>query len=110
MTTVTETGGPRVRRTDPLTSHKAAEGTDLSASQHFVYTLLEYHGPLAHFQLEERANDWYAAYPDATRWAPSRIRSACSELVAAGCVFPTGKEVPTPYGGVAMVWSSVRIA
>ena len=87
--------GPRVRRSDPLTSHLAAGSTDPAASRQFVMSSLHKQGPLAQFELEGIAKGL---------WSPSRMRTAVSELVVRELVEFTGIYRLTPSGRRARVW------
>ena len=85
---------PRVRESDPLTSHEAADSNNVPRSHMIVMRLLEMYGPSAQFEIERWA-DWVS---------PSRIRSAFSELEALGKVKRTDQFRQTPSGRRAQVW------
>lgn len=88
--------GPRVRRSDALTSHLAAGSTDPAASRQFVMSSRHKRGPLAQFELEGIAEGL---------WSPSRVRTAVSELVVRDLVEFTGMYRVTPSGRRAQVWA-----
>ncbi len=88
--------GPRARKSDPLTSHLAADSNNPAASRQFVMDCLHKRGPLAQFELEELAQGL---------WSPSRVRTAVSELVTRDLVEFTGLHRLTPSGRSARVWS-----
>lgn len=86
---------PRVRRSDPLTSHAAADSSNLADSQNAVLNALAVHKHLAAFELEQ-------VLPV---WSPSRIRTALKELEAVGRVRVSDRPARrTPYGRTAQVW------
>jgi predicted transcriptional regulator len=85
---------PRARRNDPLTSHAAADSSNLADSQQAVLTALRVHKHLAAFELE-------TVLP---MWSPSRIRTALTELAKQGLVERTDSTRMTPYGRDAHVW------
>lgn len=85
---------PRVRRSDPLTSHRAADTSNRADSKQAVLTALRIHKHLAAFELE-------AVLPE---WSPSRIRTALTELLADGLVVRSDKTRTTKFGRDAHVW------
>ena len=85
----------RVRQSDPITSHEAADSNDTAASRTFVMFALIEHDMLASFELERIADGL---------WSPSRIRTAVSELVERGLVEFAGVYRLTPSGRRAQVW------
>lgn len=97
---VMDTGGPRARRSDPVTSHEAADGSNLWASQQAVLALLEAAGTEGMTQPE-----LVVALPE---WSESRVRSAVSELVAAGLVVDAGFARLTVHGYRSRVWMLAR--
>lgn len=113
MSTVTAINGdgPRVRVTDPLTSHLAADSNDstVAASQTFVFDLLWWAGPLADHELVAVAEKDFAAHPHAQSWTPQRLRSARAELVGRGLVHVVeGESRRTGTGRNAHVWAVTR--
>jgi len=98
--------GPRARRTDPVTSHAAADSTQATkeASQDYVLDLLWLTGPVADHELLERAESDFAAYPFRPRWSPSRLRTARKELVTRGRVELLPYFHLTVSGRRAQVW------
>ena len=86
----------RVRRTDQVTSHEAADSNNVSDSQHAVLCVLEYEGDHAQFEVEKRFSG---------RLSPPRVRSAFSELEALGMVKRTDEFRLTPSGRRAQVWA-----
>lgn len=85
---------PRVRQSNPVTSHVAADLANLPASQSAVFWALNYFGPLAGFELEQQL----------TKFSGSRVRSALTELEERGLVARTDDTRLTPWGRPAMVW------
>ncbi len=94
MSSITMPEGPRVRRTDPTTSHQAADATEskVAASQRAVALILEdAHEALTDEQIATKAR-WEYGF----RFSDSRLRTARKELVdqdlvvAAGSVHPEG--------------------
>jgi hypothetical protein len=87
----------RTRATDPTTSHEAADSTDPAESQGALLAALREHGALAQFQAEAILH---------SRFSPSRIRSAFSELEEQGLVNRLGPEhsIRTPRGRRAQLW------
>ena len=87
----------RVRRSDPLVSHEAADSNDVPYSHMVVLTFLKMYGPLAQHETWDLAGNG--------RISPSRVRSAFSELEALGKVKRTDQFRLTPSGRRAQVWS-----
>lgn len=85
---------PRVRRSDPTTSHLAADSSNRADSKKAVLTALRVHKHLAAFELEH-------VLPD---WSPSRIRTALTELAEDGLVVRSDRTRVTRYGKPAHVW------
>lgn len=85
---------PRVRKTHPLTSHKAADLANLPDSQRDVLKKLRVYKMLAAFELETML----------PQWSPSRIRTALSEPAERGYVQRLDRFRVTPYGWQAHVW------
>lgn len=99
---------PRVRATDPVTSHQAADATRKSraGSRDAVLAALLRDGALADHELV------LAVQSDATwnggrMYSPSRIRTARSELVERGLVEDAGFTRKTVSGLDAIVWRAV---
>lgn len=90
----------RVRKTDPVTSHEAADSNNVPASHGAVLWALNMaHGRgLAQYQAENILRD---------ELSPSRVRSAFSELEALGKVKRTEEFRLTPSGRRAQVWAVV---
>lgn len=78
---------PRARRTDPISSHEAADATAgiVAESQRAVARLFRnaIH-PMTALEVEERAAAWHLPY------SPSRIRSALPELAEKGVLERAG--------------------
>lgn len=96
---------PRVRASDPVTSHRAADATrkSRSGSRDAVLKALHQDGPLADHELV------LAVQTDATwnltrMYSPSRIRTARAELVELGLVTQAGFTRKTVSGLDAIVW------
>ena len=96
----------RVRQSDPITSHEAADSNDVKASQRYVLETLQVFGPLADHELVEfyEAEKHLIADLFGT-FSPSRLRTARKELVEAGLVEFTGKHTMTDHGCRAQVWA-----
>lgn len=103
---VADTGGPRARRSDPDTSHEAAEESDLAGSQLVVEALLNYAGPngLTDEELFEGSRAPWVVELVGHRYSGSRLRTARSELVAAGVVDDAGVLRVTEFGRASKVW------
>ena len=86
----------RVRKSDPVTSHEAADSNQVALSQAAVLTIFRTSEPLADFELQDRL---------AGRWSPERIRTARHELSEAGVLTFTGYYHLTPRGRRAQVWA-----
>ena len=88
---------PRARATDPLTSHEAADATQdtVAASQAAVRSLLLTRGDLTHMEMVQLL---------ACEFSPSRVRTACHELVEAGIVEAGGKVRPEGHRTRMTVW------
>lgn len=90
---------PKARKTDPQTSHDAAESVEnVTATQQFVLRALR--RPRNDAQLIEA----YRSYKTAPRASESGIRSRRAELVDAGYVRDSGKRVKMPSGRSSIVW------
>lgn len=91
---------PRTRRTDPVTSHTAADTNraSLPDSRALVWGFLMTHGPLTQPEIIAKARAVGARYTD------SRLRSAVSEMVEDGRVEATGFYRLTENGRRAIVW------
>lgn len=95
-------GSPNARRSDPDTSHEAADGNDIHGARAEVmfYLGLE---PLADHELvamfEADAN-----LVGAKTYTPQRLRTARAELVEMGLVEATGIYRLTATKGKANVW------
>lgn len=103
MTTVQETGGPRARLTDPVGSHLAAEGSNITDSRLAVLRMLA-NRPRTD---EEIAWDWrlLVVRCGESNYSPSRLRTARFELVRLGLVTDTGREGRTSSGRRCGVWA-----
>ena len=85
------------RRTDPETSHAAAESVrNLRMSQSYVLSILREVGPMT----DECLQGWI----DPKVMSPSGIRTRRSELVKLGKVEWSGEKVPMSTGRMARVW------
>jgi hypothetical protein len=99
---------PRVRKSDPITSHQAADSNDISGSARYVLEALRVFGPFADHELVE----FYEAEkhkPLIVRhyggpFTPQRLRTARHELTEQGVVEATGYFHITPSGRKANVW------
>jgi DNA-binding MarR family transcriptional regulator len=87
---------PRARKTDPITSHQAAERATVTAGTNRALALLAYldYGPLTHFELADR-----------TGKAQTSIGVRSKELVTAGLVERAPcKPRPNRDGNPSIVW------
>lgn len=107
---VSETGGPRARLTDPVTSHRAADAADLEGSQAVVAAALELAGSrgFTDDEIAEASRLDYIVAMAGRRYSPSRLRTARAELVADGVVVDSGTLRTTAYGRDAKVWMLER--
>ena len=89
----------RARRTDPVTSHLAADSVDnVTATQAYILRCLK--RPRNDSQLVQA----YKAYKTAPRASESGIRSRRAELVDRGLVVDTGRRVRLDSGRYSIVW------
>lgn len=89
----------RARRTDPVTSHLAADSVDnVTATQAYILRCLK--RPRNDSQLVQA----YNAYKTAPRASESGIRSRRAELVDRGLVVDTGRRVRLDSGRYSIVW------
>ena len=87
------------RKTDPTTSHQAAESVkDITTTQAFILRALR--KPRTDVDLVAA----YRAYKTAPEASESGIRSRRSELVALGKVVDTGARIKLASGRNAIVW------
>lgn len=93
------------RRTDPLSSHLAAERASqrLTDVQDRVLTLLRIRGPATDDQIIERFRDYWPEI----KVSDQSIRSRRSELVRKALVAHSGDFGPSPHGQRARVWRAV---
>jgi len=92
---------PRARRSDPRTSHDAAESVkNVTATQAFVLRVLR--KPRTDTQLIEA----YRSLKKAPLASESGIRSRRAELVDKGLVADTGQRALTPFGRQSTVWAA----
>ena len=95
MPTVMLDGGPRVRKSDPVSSHEAADSNNLAHSHRLVAWFLRGRRA-AQFEAEECLID--------EGLSRSRVRSAFSEMEALGLLERTDEFRLTPSGRRAQVW------
>lgn len=88
---------PRVRRSDPLTSHEAADHNDVEKSIGLVLSTLKAFGPSADHELVQ--------FLGHSGFTPQRLRTARAALVERGLVEESGIYRLTPHGRRAIVWS-----
>lgn len=91
---------PRVRLTDPVTSHEAADSNNVVRPRVWVLETLT-RMPLADHELVEQAHD------ECVRFTPQRLRTARAELVRAGIVEASGIYRLTENSRRAVVWQRV---
>jgi hypothetical protein len=100
----------RARRTDPATSHDAADSIDaetVADSKDEVLFLLTSFGPMADHELVERHER--EVYLNLYRhYSPQRLRTARRELVDAGRVEAGVGWTKTPSGRKAIIWRLVE--
>lgn len=90
---------PRARRTDPKTSHDAAESVrDVTATQEYVLRALR--RPRTDPELLEA----YRKFKRAPRASESGVRSRRAELVRRGLVRDSGRRIVLESGRAAIVW------
>ena len=89
---------PRARRSDPHTSHEAADTSDVSASIGLVLQWFKIYGPLADHELVAEL---------CTAFSGQRLRTARAALVERGLVEASGSFRLTPSRRRAQVWQLV---
>lgn len=100
-----ETDGPRARRTDPISSHEAADGNDTAASQAEVRAILELVTEATDDMILVVNDARLAAHVAITKLTPSRGRSARKEIGAVRVEFDgAAKRAQTRTGATAQVW------
>jgi len=92
---------PRVRRTDPLTSHEAADTNDTARSIGLVLDILRVE-PLADHEIAT------LAAARGSRFTGQRLRTARAALVEQGRVEATGIFRLTEHGRRAQVWQVIK--
>ena len=94
----------RARRTDPVTSHLAAESVDnVTQTQAFILRCLK--RPRNDVELVNA----YMAYKTAPNASESGIRSRRAELVDRGLVIDTGRRVKLASGRYSIVWGLANV-
>jgi hypothetical protein len=91
---------PRARRTDPHTSHEAADSNDVTKSIGLVLRILKNHGPLADHEIEEQARRLLYGWS----FTGQRLRTARKALVRKGLVEASGLYRLTENNRRAIVW------
>jgi hypothetical protein len=91
---------PRARKTDPQTSHDAAESVERVTDTQ-LYILQALRKPRTDVQLVEA----YGKLKRAPRASESGIRSRRAELVRKGLVVDAGIKQMLPSGRMAIVWA-----
>lgn len=91
---------PRVRRTDPVSSHEAADSNNVPLSHRLVLQAIDMAGKRGLTQAQAEA--WLRG-----QLSPSRVRTAFSELEVLGKVRRTDEYRKTPSGRRAQVWEVV---
>lgn len=94
---------PDVRRSDPGTSHEAADLANRPGSEAEVLRILRTYGPADDEEI-------YLMHirESTVKWSPSRMRTARSALVDAGVVEATGMFHITVHARRCNVWQAVR--
>lgn len=95
---------PRTRRTDPETSHDAADRNNIHGAQKEVLWYLALHN-LADHELVAMYEFDARMEGNTHPFTPQRLRTARAELVASGAVKFAGDYHTTPTGGRTRVWS-----
>jgi hypothetical protein len=93
---------PRARRTDPETSHEAADVNDVEASIGAVLDTLRQYGPTTDEKLVNLMHSLGYQYTE------QRIRTARAALVNVELVEFTGDREINPRGRKARVWGATR--
>jgi hypothetical protein len=88
---------PRVRRTDPITSHEAADTNDTARSIGLVLDILRT-CPMADHEIESVAES------RGSKFTGQRLRTARAALVEKGLVEATGEIRFTGHGRRTKVW------
>jgi hypothetical protein len=95
---------PRARQSDPVTSHRAADGNNVSGSREVVLRVLRIYGPLADHELVAR-HHWEVVGTLLPKYTEQRLRTARAELVESGFVQFTGEYRMTASNRRTQVWS-----
>jgi hypothetical protein len=90
---------PRVRRSDPETSHEAADVTNVEASIGAVLDTLTQYGPHCDWRLHDLMLGLGYNY------TPERVRTARAALRDRGLVRATGNSDVTPTGRRTTIWA-----
>lgn len=93
------TDSPRARRTDPTTSHEAADHNDVETSIGLVLSALRSFGPSADHELVQLLGQ--------SGFTPQRLRTARAALVERRLVEEAGYYRLTDNNRRAMVWQAV---
>ena len=103
------TARAHARRTDPGTSHAAADSVrELTDRQRAVLAILRQHGPLTDEQLVARYTALQQLHDGAPpQQSPSGIRTRRSELHARGDVIDTGEKATMTTGREAILWDAI---
>lgn len=94
---------PRARRTDPVTSHEAADTSDVTKSIGLVLQILTERGMLADHEIETWALVHYKS-----EFTGQRLRSARAALVERGQVKASGIFRLTKRNRRAIVWQVAK--
>ena len=89
---------PRAKKSNPVTSHEAADMNDVHRSIGLVLDILRA-GPLTDFEIEAAASD------RGERYTVQRLRTARAALVERGLVEESGIYRLTPHNRRAVVWA-----
>jgi hypothetical protein len=99
---------PVARRTDPITSHVAAESVKgLRDSQLALYDLFRRKGPMTNERAREEYDEEYLRNLTLPRQSESGLRTRRKELERLGWIEDTGDKVPLASGRMAIVWRAV---
>jgi hypothetical protein len=91
---------PRVRRSDPITSHEAADSNNLAESSAVVLALMRLNAPMG-------MADWEIFHDhqlEGGKYTEQRLRTARHELVESGQIEDSGDTTVTMRGRKCTVW------
>lgn len=96
----------RARRSDPVTSHQAAQSvTQIGWTQESILELFNFWGPMHDAKMISRYRQVQADVPNQS---DAGLRSRRAELVAKGLVQDSGQRVKLPSGRQSIVWEATK--